>query len=213
MEQRTDPDDMMDYLDMVGADPVEAKRKVHAMMGVVPATFMEIYGGGAINDCANLARRGLGLKVIGVLDLRIMKPDGSPWDFTRQADRRAAREMIDVQDPDWLIGPPPCKCFSIWNYAMNYPKVDKAKVQAAVAEGCIHLNAVASLYRKQMMKGKYFPHEHPTSAHSWKEDSNVAIAMDPTVHIVVAHQCMYGLAMPVSSSGNERLPALKPLGS
>ena len=61
-----------------------------------------------------------------------------------------------------------------------------------------------------MLKGKHFLDEHPASALSWKEDSIVAIAMDPTVHTVVAHQCMYGLTTPVSSSGNERLPALKP---
>ena len=61
-----------------------------------------------------------------------------------------------------------------------------------------------------MAKGKYFLHEHPATAISWKEDCISSIASGPTVHTVVAHQCMYGLTSPVTRKGNEQLPALKP---
>ena len=61
-----------------------------------------------------------------------------------------------------------------------------------------------------MAKGEYFLHEHPASAISWKEDCISSIANDPSVHTVVAHQCMYGLTSPVSRRSSERLPALKP---
>ena len=131
---------MVDYLVLVGADPIEAKDRVNSMRGRRSTTFMEVYGGGAINECANRARRDIGLKGIGALDIRTLKPDGSSWDFTKRADRRLASELIDSQNPDWLIGSPPCTAFSIWKVAMNYPKMDKAKVQAAISEGKIHLN-------------------------------------------------------------------------
>ena len=174
-----------------------------------PVTFMEVYGGGSINHCANHSRRNLGLKGVGALDLRTTKSDGSPWDFNRREDRRLARELIDSEDPEWLIGSPPCTAFSIWNYSMNYPKMDADKVQKAVEEGRVHLNFMASLYRKQLLKGKFFLHEHPATALSWKEPQIDALMKDPTVHTVVAHQCMYGLTSP-TGHGDERLPAMKP---
>ena len=84
-----------------------------------------------------------------------------------------ARGVIYIQDPDWLIGLPPCTSFSIWNYAMNHHKMDKANVQAAVAEARIH-------FRKHMLRGKHCLYEPIDPALSWKEDSIVAIAKDPT---------------------------------
>ena len=174
------------------------------------ATFAEVYGGGAIVECANKARRNLNLKGLRALDLRTMKDDGTPWNFTLRADRKLARELLDKDDPDWLVGSPPCTAFSIWNYAMNYPKMDRDKVQRAIEEGKTHLNFVVSLYRKQMLKGKYFLHEHPATALSWKEDTVLALIRSPLVHTVVADQCMYGLTTPAEGSTTERLPAMKP---
>ena len=152
MEESAEDSAMVDYLVLVGAEPIEAKDRVNSMRGRRSTTFMEVYGGGAINECANIARRERGLKGIGALDIRTTKPDGPPWDFTKRADRRLASELIDSQNPDWLIGSPPCMAFSIWNFAMNYTNMDKAKVQAAIAEGQTNLNFVAKLYRKQMDK-------------------------------------------------------------
>ena len=87
------------------------------------------------------------------LDLRTLKPDGQPWNFPKRADRRLASQLIDKDEPDWLIGSPPCTAFSIWSYAMNCPKMDKEKVDETIAEGRTHLNFVVSLYRKQIMRG------------------------------------------------------------
>ena len=115
-----------------------------------------------------------------------MKDDGTPWNFTLRAGRKLARDVLDKDDPDWLVGSPPCTAFSIWNYAMNYPKMDRDKVQRAIEEGKTHLNFVVSLYRKQMLKGKYFLHEHPATALSWKEDTVLALIRSPLVHTVVA---------------------------
>ena len=45
-----------------------------------------------------------------------------------------ASELIDKDEPDWLIGNPPSTAFSLWNYAMNYPKMEKEKVDQAIAD-------------------------------------------------------------------------------
>ena len=81
---------MIDYLVITGADPVEAKSKVYSMLGRKLTTFMEIYGRGSINETANQARRDLGMKGIGALDLRTTKANGGPWNFTLRSDRREA---------------------------------------------------------------------------------------------------------------------------
>ena len=98
-------------------------------------TFAEVYGGGAIVDCASKAKRNLNLEGLRALNLWTLKADGTPWNFTLRADRKLARELLVKDDNDWLIGSPPCTELSIWNYAMNYPKMDRDKVQRAIEEG------------------------------------------------------------------------------
>ena len=210
MGDAADGESMVEYLVLTGADPTEARSKVYSMLGKRPTTFMEVYGRGAINETANKARRNLDLKGLGALDLRTTKASGEPWNFNLRSDRREARELIDQRQPDWLIGSPPCTAFSIWNYAMNYPKMSKDKVQIALAEGRTHLAFMASLYRKQILRGKYFLHEHPATALSWKEDAITQLSKLPSVYTTVADQCMYGLTSPTGADGTERLPSMKP---
>ena len=154
-KESTVDSDIISALCVLGATEEVARSHLSAMRSSRPAaTFSEVYGGGAIVDCANHACRDLNVNGLRAFDIRTTKPNGTPWDFTVRADRKLARETIDRDDPDWLIGSPPCTAFAIWNYAMNYPKRDKGKVRQAIAEGRTHLNFVVSLYRKQMMRGK-----------------------------------------------------------
>ena len=132
-----DPDDtddkIIDYLVMSGADPSEARDRVHVMPGEPSTTFIEMYGRGSTNLEAKNSRRQLGLRGIGALDLRTTKPDGTAWDLTKRSDRRAARDLISTENPDWVIGSPPCTAFSQWNIGMNYRKMLKWEVDAAIA--------------------------------------------------------------------------------
>ena len=206
-----DPDDsedkMVDYLVLAGADPTEARDRVHVMLGKPSTTFIEMYGRGSINLEANNSRRQLGLRGIGALDLRTTKPDGTAWDFTKRSDRRAARDMISTENPDWVIGSPPCTPFSQWNIGINHRKMPKSKVDAAITEGRTHLAFMASVYRRQIINGKHFLHEHLAGAASWKEPSVAALMKLPSVFAVVSHQCMFGLMTP---SGDGSALAMKP---
>ena len=151
----TDNDEMLDTLMMMGVSLPEARARVCAIRSSRPAaTFTAVFGGGAIVECANKARRDLNTVGLRALDLRTRKPDGQPWNFSLRTDRRLTSELIDQDQPDWLIGSPTCTAFSIWNYAMNYPKMAQEKVAQAISEGRTHLNFVVSLYRKQMMRGR-----------------------------------------------------------
>ena len=62
-----------------------------------------------------------------------------------------------------------------------------------VAEGRIHLNFVCSLYKKQVLAGRFDLHGHPAITLSWKEGIIKALASDPFAHVVTADQCQYGL--------------------
>ena len=93
-------------------------------------TFIEVYER-SIRDQSLVTRRNLDIKVLDAMDLRTIKPDGDPWNFCKREDRRLARDMIEKQNPDWILGAPPCTAFAIWNYAMNCPKNDSRKGQGA----------------------------------------------------------------------------------
>ena len=84
--------------------------------------------------------------------------------------------MIDDQNPDWIMGVPPPTAFTIWKYAMNYPKQNPDKVMELLAEGRVCLNFVASLCRRPAAKGKYDVHAHPATALPWKENVIEAVA-------------------------------------
>ena len=205
-----DENAMVKDLVLSGVYRKRAKKRVEAMTSSRPmATLTEVYGRGRIVDCANHARRDLNVLGMGAFDMRTSKPDGTPWDFSRRANRRLARSIIDRDDPEWIIGRPPCTAFAIWNYAMNYPKMDPDRVRRAIHEGRIRLNVVLSLYRRQIRRGKYVLHEHPATALSWKDDKVLNLLKHPEVIAVVCDQCQYGLTAPVPGS-NDRLPALKP---
>ena len=142
---------MVDAFTLAGADTSKAKIHVKNILNFMkkskPTTFVEVFGGGSISHEANGPRRNLNLVGLNALDLRTVKPDGSPWDFIRRADRHLARDMVDQQKPDWIIGSPPCTVFSLWNVAMNYPKAkDQDAVKRTIAASRRHLKFVISLY-------------------------------------------------------------------
>ena len=156
-----------------------------------PPTFVEVYGK-SIFDHNLQSRRNFNIKGLNSFDIRSMKPDGTPWDFLKRSDRKLCRELINKQNPDWIIGAPPCTAFSIWNHGINYKKIDPEAVRQLLNDGRQHLRFACSLYRRQIARGKFFLHEHPASAMSWKEEEIDALSRLPYVHVVTADQCMYG---------------------
>ena len=206
----TGPDDMQSALIGAGTDAIAAAQFVDRIFGVQHATtFMEMYGQGSLVTDANHKRRSLNLRGLNAFDLRTLKPDGTPWNFNVRADRQLAQKMIDTDDPDWIIGSPPCTAFSIWNRQMNYRKMDPEKVRIAIEEGVRHLAFCCKLYRRQLARGKHFLHEHPARALSWKHPQILSILGLPTVHLATADQCMYGLETP-SAVDKSPAPAMKP---
>ena len=93
-----------------------------------------------------------------------------------------------------LIGSPECVAFSTWQYlnetmanASQPQKMLKRKIEAK-----LHIDFVASLYREQLEGGRYFLHEHPKYATSWKLGSMADLLELPGVGVVRGDQCHYG---------------------
>ena len=78
-------DAMVDAFILAGATDIDAKIRVNSMLDFIetsasaPTTFMEVFGGRAICHEANTTRRNLNLDGLDALDIRTLKPDGTPW--------------------------------------------------------------------------------------------------------------------------------------
>ena len=154
---------LMDTLQALGVDTVQANRFAAALVRSKP-TLLELYGRGKIKDAANGSHRDLNIIGQDALDLRTCKPDGSPWDFTRKADRLEALRLVRERRPTWVIGSPPCTAFSTL-MCMNFNNMDPEKAKRLLATARMHLHFTASLYYGQLLRGDTFLHEHPNLQH------------------------------------------------
>ena len=71
----------------------------------------------------------------------------------------------------------------------------------------VHFACGCRLYREQLSRGRYFLHEQPTFATSWKVKCMDDLAKDPMVLAAEIDQCAYGLT---SKDMEGEAPADKP---
>ena len=110
----------------------------------------------------------IGLDAGTSFDLTEMDPhDNQPWDFTSEEKRNRAKQIIEKEKPFLLIGSPPCRSFNVL-FQSNISRMNIEQVKCIMAEGIVHMNFCVELYRMQMDSGRFFLHEHPLSASSWK---------------------------------------------
>ena len=149
----------------------------------------------------------LSLSAGSTFDLREGR-DGRAWDFTKEADRRAARAQIQHEKPYLVIGSPPCTTFCALNVRWNYPKMPAEEVARRKAVGRMLFGFAVEIYDLQVRAGRHFLHEHPASATSWQERSMQDLCSRPGVSVIVGDQCRYGL----QARGKDGVPgpAMKP---
>ena len=73
--------------------------------------------------------------------------------------------------------------------------------QQKVVAGRIHLAFCAELHQMQLSAGRYYLHEHPLTASSWKEKCITRIASKPENFTTRVHMCAYGMQIP-DKNGN-----------
>ena len=199
--------DLMDALQLLGVDVVDATRFVCSLKATDPATFMEIYGQGRMVKMAN-NRQDLNLRGLDAIDLRTNKPDGSPWDLSKQEDQDLAEALVVQTKPRLLIGSPPCTAWCILNQHLTFPKMDPSRVQQIMTQAREHIQFVCRRYRLQLDNTRFILHEQPLTAKNWLEPCVTQLLDLKNVQVVTGHRCQYGLTAP--DADGLPAPALKP---
>ena len=154
-----------------------------------------------------LAHR-LGLRKGFALDLTVIDPeDGMPWDFGRPEKRQKAYRMVQEEKPMLLIGSPMCTAFS--NLQKFNRRKNPAMHQRMLDYAVMHISFCISLYRLQMAEGRYFLHEHPWWATSWKLPQMVKLMDEFGVFTVRGDMCRFGMT---SKDHEGSSPVKKPTG-
>ena len=145
------------------------------------------------------------------LDLTVLDPsDGLPWDFNLEAKREKARRMVREQRPYLLIGSPECRAFSTWQALNESRAADPERLRREKIKAQIHIDFVASLYREQLEGDRFFLHEHPRWATSWRITSISELLEVPGVELVHTDQCQFGAE--ARRGGRKGSPVKKPTG-
>ena len=116
------------------------------------------------------------------------------WDFDKESDRKAAIKYVKEVKPWLVIGSPMCTMFSqLMNLNWNKSKERDDKMRDMLGRAIRHVEFMIVIYRMQIDGGRYFLHEHPLSATSWKLDEVRKLVAEPGVLTTTADQCEYGV--------------------
>ncbi|CAK0863589.1 unnamed protein product [Prorocentrum cordatum] len=136
-------------------------------------------------------------------DLEELKEDGTPWDLRRPEDVKELERQQERMDPILLTGSPPCEKFSLLRGLSAKFRTDEQEA-AEMEEARHHLKVAVDAYWRQLRKpGRYFLHEHPWSARSWKEDIVKELVAHPGVFTVKGPMCRWGMKLTNPRSGRE----------
>ena len=110
------------------------------------------------------------------------------WDFDKKKDRAAALKLLRESRLLLLVGSPMCTWFSsIINRQLH--KMPREKIRREVKKAIRHVKFVCLLYEIQCQEGRYFLHEHPLRASSWKLGCIQRLVKKTGVNTTVADMC------------------------
>ena len=148
----------------------------------------------------------MGLVPGSSMDLTTTDELGEPWNFSLARMRTKAKKQLMKEKPLLLVGCPICTMFSqMMN--INKDRMDPLEYNQRLAEAKVHLQFVCELYVLQHEAGRYFIHEHPQGASSWRELCVMDTHLRTLAQKLTVHQCMYGLTS--KDPGGVERPARK----
>ena len=138
------------------------------------------------------------------------------FDVDLAEDRRGAFERVKREEPEVLVGSPPCTMFSSL-LALCRERYWKdpdwhRTYQLLLEKAARHAEFCCSLYKWQMNRGKYVVHEHPWLAQSWKLPCISKLLSEDGVMVVQGHMCAFGMRSHVEHVGGTDGPVKKPTG-
>ena len=148
-----------------------------------------------VQEAAIRSYGGLQLKPGWSLDLTLNDPmTGEPWDLSKAAVRQRVRKLVVETKPFMLIGSPPCTLFSTLQN-LSRGKRDNEKFEKEMNIAKKHIWFCIELYQLQMEGGRYFLHEHPEGATSWKLPEIIKLAAKEGVETTVCDMCAFGMTL------------------
>ena len=119
------------------------------------------------------------------------------WDLNRWEDREAVLEYVKFKKPEVVIGSPPCTMFSSLQNLSPWT----AEKQKRWRKDLVLLRFAAKIYKLQTEAGRYYVHEHPATASSWRESAMKDLIKQPGARTVISYLCMFGLTTEGSRPG------------
>lgn len=110
-----------------------------------------------------------GLTVGGAYDLK------TGYNLRHTKDLAKMWRELREDDPELVVGSPPCRPFSILQ-SLNYPKMDFLKAVDLVGDGLAHIVTTCAFAKWQHRRGKKFLIEHPRGSRAWSEPEMVELA-------------------------------------
>ena len=95
---------------------------------------------------------------------------------------------------------------------LNKARMDPEKYEAMWNKGVRHMIFAIKLYRIQSESGRFFLHEHPASASSWKLPEMQALMSDLNISKINTHMCRFGMTSHIHGRKGEHGPVKKPTG-
>ena len=136
---------------------------------------------------------GTQLKAGWSLDLTMRDPETDrPWDLSVRETQDKVRKMVREGKPFMLIGSPPCTAFSQLQ-GLNNHKRDPEVVRREMDQACAHIMFCFEMYELQRKAGRYFAHEHPSSASSWSRPEVLEMLLRDDCELVEVDMCDFGL--------------------
>ena len=138
-------------------------------------------------------------------DLRAQDEDGNAWDLSKPEVQKKAEELIDLLQPELIIGCPPCGPFSALQW-LNHPKMTEQQAQDRMKDAAARVEFCVKLCRKQISRKKFFLHEHLSRASSWRFDCMEEIMQEDGVQKVESDTCAYGTSSEDQDGGLVKKP-------
>ena len=176
--------------------PMDSEDIAGQMIGIINSHVSEVWSQPRVTKLAS----EYGLTPGSAYDIEINDEDGKPWDFDLPSQRAKCLQQIQEQKPEFLIGSPMCTAFSILQ-GLNKWRMSPDKWNSLIEKGLRHMRFAVKLYRLQDEGGRFFLHEHPNSATSWKMPEVLKLMNDLQLEKTTAHMCRYGMKSADESGG------------
>ena len=143
--------------------PSDSDDLADQVMSVVQSHVSEVW---SVPRVTKLAHQ-FGLNAGFAYDLLTHDETGEPWDFDKKCQREKRMRHVMEKNPQYFTGSPMCTAFSALQ-RLNKWRMNPKKWDALMEKGLRHMRFAIKLYRLQAIQGRWFLHEHPNSASSWK---------------------------------------------